>query len=306
MSVVDDCVSEFLSKEVPKGREPTKQEIAIGFSKCRENKVKDAMLSLELKFASMHISKKLAKKKKAQTRYAQLDSDFVFPDDEEGQFSAYFLLAGDEINGNEWGVSEQDIPKNIQSFVGNPFVITSTDFFPKSPYGNVFRHPSIYDFIKHKPELVEGLDPENFDDILEFQKPFAVGDISKIVFNDEKKDWEAIIKHRPEFVGRTFPPFCSPTLFMNDPTEPDDAITTFKGVNLTGLTDRPAFGSQSTFKGSCNGTLGSCTKSFFDNTSLLKTEVKLARTNIAALISTDNPAVEKVPIFRKKKKRKQP
>ena len=71
---------------------------------------------------------------------------------------------------------------------------------------------------------------------------------------------------------------------------------------MTVLTDRPAFGSQSTFKGSCNGTLGSCTKSFFDNTSLLKTELKLARTNIAALISTDNPAVEKVPLFKKRKR----
>lgn len=303
MSALDECVSEFLSKEVPKGREPTKQEIAIGFSKCREKRAKLAMSSLKIKFASMHITKKLAqKKKKAQTRYAQLDTNFVFPDDEKGQFSAYFLLAGDEINGNEWGVTEEHIPENIQNFVGRPFTITSTDFFPESPYGNVYRHPSIYDFIKHKPELVQNLDPENFEDILEFQKQFAVGDISKIVFNDVKKDWEAIIKHRPEFVGRTFPPFCSPTLFMNDLTEPDDAITTFKGVNLTGLTDRPAFGSQSTFKGSCNGTLGSCTKSFFDNKSLLKTELKLTRTNMAALISTDNPAVEKVPIFKKKKR----
>lgn len=297
---IDDCVSQFLSKEVPKGREPTKQEIAIGFSKCRENRAKEALLSLQLKFASLHISKVLTKKKKAQTKYAQLDSNFEFPDDEKGQFSAYFLLAGDELNGNDWGVTEDSLPKNIQSFVGKPFVITSTDFITNSPYGNVFRHPNIHDFIKHKPELVEGLDPENLEDILEFQKPFAVGDISKIVFNDQKKDWEAVIKHRPEFVGRVFPPFCSPTLRFDNPE--DDIADDWSGVNLTGLTDRPAFGSQSTFKGSCNGTLGSCTKSFFDNTSLLKTELKLTRTNIAALISTDNPAVEKVPLFKKRKR----
>jgi len=33
--------------------------------------------------------------------------------------------------------------------------------------------------------------------------------------------------------------------------------------------------------------------------------LKLAKTKLAALISTDNPEVEKVPIF-KKRKRKQP
>jgi len=297
---VDNCVSEFLSQEVPKGQEPTKQEIAIAFSKCREGKVKDAMLSLRLKFASIHISKTLTKKKKAQTKYAQLDSDFEFPDDEKGQFSAYFLLAGDEINGNQWGVTEDSLPKNIQTFVGKPFVISSTDFITNSPYGKEYRHPNISDFIKHKFRLVEGLDPENMEDILTFQKPFAVGDISKIVFNDEKKDWEAIIKHRPEFVGRTFPPFCSPTLRFDNPE--DDIAEEWSGVNLTGLMDRPAYGSQSTFKGTCNDTLGKCTNNFFGTTSLLKTELKLARTNIAALISTDNPEVEKVPIFKKKKR----
>jgi len=301
---VENCVSNFLSEEVPKGREPTKQEIAIGFSKCREQRAKEAMLSLRLKFASIHLSKTLEKKKKAQTRYAQLDTDFVFPDDEKGQFSAYFLMVGNELNGNFWGTTEEGIHKNIETFIGKPFVITSTDFIPNSPYGREYRHPNITDFQRHNPELVKGLDPENLDDALEFQEPFAVGDISKIIFNDVEKDWEAIIKHRPKFVGRTFPPFASPTLRMRDLTEPDDEITEFDGVNLTGLIDRPAFGSQATFKGTCHDTLGKCTKSFFNNTSLLKTELKLARTNIAGLISTDNPAVEKVPIFRQKKKKK--
>jgi len=296
---IESCVSEFLSKEVPKGREPTKQEIAIGFSKCRENRTKEALLSLQLKFASLHISKVLTKKKKAQTKYAQLDTNFEFPDDEKGQFSAYFLLAGDEINGNQWGVTEDSLPKNIQTFVGKPFVITSTDFFPKSPYGKEYRHPNITDFQKRKPELVEGLDPENLEDVLQFQKPFAVGDISKIVFNDEKKDWEAVIKHRPEFVGRTFPPFCSPTLRFDNPE--DDIAEDWTGINLTGLTDRPAFGSQSTNKGTCHDTLGKCTNNFFGTTSLLKTELKLANTKFAALISTDNPTVEKVPVFKKRK-----
>jgi len=302
---VEDCVSNFLSKEVPKGREPTKQEIAIGFSKCREKRAKEAMLSLRLKFASMHVTNKLGqKKKKAQTRYASLDTDFVFPDDQVGQYSAYFLLAGDELNGNQWGVTEDSMPKNIQTFVGKPFVISSTDFIINSPYGQEYRHPNITDFQKHKPELVKGLDPDNMEDILTFQKPFAVGDISKIVFNDEVKDWEAIIKHRPKFVGRTFPPFCSPTLRFDNPD--DDIAEVWAGINLTGLMDRPAYGSQSTFKGTCHDTLGKCTKNFFGNTSLLKTELKLARTNIAALISTDNPAVDVVPIFRKKKKQNQP
>ena len=281
MSTLDECVSDFLSKEVSNGREPTKQELAIAFSKCREGRTKDAMLSLRLKFASMNIVNKLAqKKKKAQTKYAQLDTDFVFPDDETGQYSAYFLLAGDELNGNQWGVTENSIPKNIQSFVGRPFVITSNDFITNSIYGKEYRHPNIYDFMKHNPELVEDLDPENLEDILTFQKPFAVGDISKIVFNDKVKDWEAVIKHRPEFVGRTFPPFCSPTLRFDNAD--DDVAEEWEGVNLTGLLDRPAFGSQSTFKGTCHDTLGKCTKDFFGGMSLLKTELKLAKTNMTS------------------------
>jgi len=261
----------------------------------------DVMLSLRLKFASMSIAKKLTLQKKSQVRYAQLDTDFKFADDEVGQYSAYFLLAGDELNGNQWGVTEDSIPKNIQSFVGKPFVITSNEFISNSIYGNKYRHPNIYDFIKHAPEHVENLDPENLEDILTFQKPFAVGDISKIVFNDEVKDWEAVIKHRPKFVGRTFPPFCSPTIRFDNAD--DDVAEEWEGVNLTGLLDRPAYGSQSTFKGTCHDTLGKCTKSFFGNTSLLKTELKLAKTKMAAIISTDNPDVEKAPIFTKKKKK---
>jgi len=304
MSSIDECVSNFLSSEVPKGQEPTKQEIAIGFSKCREKRAKEAMISLRLKFASHSITKKLSRKKTSKSKYASLDTDFQFPEDQQGKYAAYFLLAGDETNGNHWGVTEHSIEKNIQSFVGKPFVVTASSYHEASIYGDNFLHPNISHFTKRSPQLVAGLDPENFDDINTFQKQFKIGEISKIVFDDVSKDWKAIIKISPQFEGKTLPPFCSPALFQDDMSEPDDQMTQWRGLHLAGLMDQPAYGSQAIFKGTCNDTLGACTKSFVSNTSLLKTELKLAKKDFeAVIISTDNPQVEKIPIFKKKRKK---
>jgi len=304
MSAIDDCVSAFLSEEVPKGREPTKQEIAIGFSKCREKRARQAMLSLRFKFASNSVISKLSRKKKARSRYASLDTDFRFPDDQTGKYAAYFLLAGDETNGNHWGVTEQSIEKNIQSFVGKPFVVTAKSFHAASIYGDNFLHPNIGHFKDRSPQIVAGLDPENFDDILSFQKQFKVGEISKVIFDDTDHNWKAIIKLSPQFEGQQLPPFCSPALFQDDMSEPDNAMTQWRALHLAGLMDQPAYGSQALFKGTCTDTLGACTKSFVNNTSLLKTEIKLAKKEFqAGIISTDNPQVNVVPIFKKKRKK---
>lgn len=213
---------------------------------------------------------------------------------------AYFLLAGDMINGRHWGVQEASIPKNIQSFIGRPFVVTSNDFITDSPYGRDYHHPNISHFIEHSPELVADLDPNDFDDVIDFQKPFRIGQISDVVFDAKDQFWKAVIKKDKVFEGKQFPPFCSPALFQDDMLEADEEMTKWRGVHLAGLMDKPAYGNIALMEGTCNGTLGNCKRSLVGVESLLKTELKL---NTATILSDDNTIVDKVPIFGKRKKK---
>lgn len=263
-------------------------------------------------YSDMQLSEILSRAKLAQIRMdassithrlnkpriltASLDNDFTL-DKSDGQYDSYFLIAGDEINGNKWGVTEESIPKNIESAVGKPFVVTSNKFIENSPYGEKFMHPNMLHFLKHKPQAVTGLDPENFEDNLKFQEPYHVGIMEKVFFDESKMAWKTILKRDPKFAGMQMPPFCSIAIFQEDMNEPAGQITKWKVSHLCGLTERPAFGDQAIYTGTCTGTIRACEKSLAGTKSLLSTDMKFAKEQIAALISTDNTETQAVPIY---------
>lgn len=165
-------------------------------------------------------------------------------------------------------------------------------------------HPNILHFRK-VPEMIQGLDPDNIEDVLEFQKPWRVGDIVDVVHDRKKQGWFAQIQILPKFEGKPLPIFSSPTIRQNDMSEPDDKISDWTGVNLTGLDEQPAFGPVALLGGTCNDTKTQCKRKLFNDFSILMTESELSKIKFGALLSTDNPDVNVVPVFGRRRKKKE-
>jgi len=289
VSATSDCVR----KEINAGKKQD-QAVAICISKQKESLQKysrEAKLS-QVKLASYSFRNKLAQiiAPKYRMLTASLDTEFISPNNLEGQFDSYFLIAGDEINGNEWGVTEESIPKNIESAIDKPFVISSNEFIQNSPYGDKYMHPNILHFMKNMPEMVQGLDPDVFEDNLKFQEPYTVSIMKSVFFDTEKNSWRTIMKRDEKFTNHQMPPFCSISIFQDDMSEPEGQISKWRVTNLTGLKDRPAFGNQATYDGTCNDTLGKCTNKF-------------AQEKIAALLTTDITETQAVPIYGMRRKK---
>lgn len=179
-----------------------------------------------------------------QFRYASLES-------QTDQHATYFLLAGDEVNGRGWGVTEESIPVNIETFVDEPFVITTSEYIKNSPYGKTYDHPSTehFDILGIAP-----LGSFNVNDvglIKNFQQQFAIGDIRKVYFKEGI--WRADITKRQQYAHVPWPPFCSPAIYKLDPHEPDGRISRWFGLHLAGLDQRPAYGNIAIFKAACSG-----------------------------------------------------
>jgi len=155
------------------------------------------------------------------------------------------------------------------------------------------------------PEMIKGLDPENLEDVLEFQKPWRVGDIVDVIHDRKKQGWFAQIRILEKFEGKPLPIFSSPTIRQTNMSEPEDKISDWRGVNLTGLDEKPAFGPVALFGGTCNDTKTQCKRKLFNDYTILMTESELSKIKFGALLSSDNPTVNVVSVFdRKKKKRK--
>jgi len=227
---------------------------------------------------------------------AALDPNFEFKE-AESTYHAYFLIKGGEINGNDWGVPEQSIPRNIKTFEGRPFLVTADDFIKNSPYKWRWMHPKIDHFQKYLPDYVKGLNPENLQDVLRFQDRWKVGDISRVLYDSSDDYWKAIIKPLPAFEHKDFPPFCSPGIKKAYVFENNQKIMNWQGIHLAGLMERPAYGSQAIYEGSFSGTLGYCMTQLSDTQSLFETSYKFTKERIAAVMSGDNAATNKVPML---------
>jgi len=161
----------------------------------------------------------------------------------DGKFAKYWLLNAKDTNGNGWGVTNQSIAKNIQSFVGRPFVITSNAWIVNSAYGKTFDHPFI--------------PSNNIKTILGHQARYRVG---KIISIDERNgEYFAIIQMDARYAHINLPAFCSPAIYQLNASESDTALSTWTALHLAGLDENPAYGARvALLRGTCHGTSGQC------------------------------------------------
>ena len=166
---------------------------------------------------------------------------------QEGKYAKYWLLNAKQTNGNGWGVSPVSIAKNINKFIGRPFVVTAKQWVAESEYGDQFEHPY--------------LPTNNIDNIINHQEKFRVGSIVDVVEKDG--DYHAIIEMNSKFANMMLPPFCSPAIFQNNPGEADGEISDWEALHLAGLMEDPAYGARiALLKGSCMGTAEACSIQF--------------------------------------------
>ena len=167
----------------------------------------------------------------------------------DGKFAKYYLLDGQQENGNGWGVVDASIKQYIGSFINKPFVVTSNEWIPDSEYEEQYDHPFI--------------PTNNMQAILKHQEKFRVGNIVKVAQDEENGRWYAMIKIDPKFAHMTLPQFCSPALYQLDPHENEGSISVWEGLHLAGLDGDPAYGPRiALLKGSCTGQSGQCMHQF--------------------------------------------
>ena len=294
MSSQDSCVSGILSEKLSPGEKPSKQDLAIAFSECKDKQASMSLQHLKIKLATLKIPQK--------NRYltASLDSSFIADPTKQGKFASYFLLKGDEVNSREWGVTSPSIPENIATFIGRPLIATGDKFFEDSPYGVDYVHPNISHFKTRAPQLVAGLNPMNIDDILTFQDRFKIGTIEDVFFNQDKQLWNAVVKLAEGVEQSDLPPFVSPALYQLDMTEHEGQLTKWTGLHLAALDQKPAYGNIALLNGTCTGTTGQCKTQFAGTANSLATDIM----RIATQLSTENREVDKVKIFKRKKEAK--
>lgn len=175
----------------------------------------------------------------------------------DGKRATFFLLKGDEVNGREWGVTETSIPENIKTFEGMPYTITSDDYIKSSPYGDIMDHPSLEHLVPLGLAKMGSVNLNDLPRILEFQKKFRVG-IMEEVFKADDGSWRVIVNIDEPFRDLNLPPFVSPAVWKLDMNESDESMTKWRGIHLTGLRERPAYGSQAIKKAECFGSMGDC------------------------------------------------
>ena len=300
-SADSNCVSHFVN-------DGKKQDQAVAIcinspkahTAQRLGQIVNKMNLLTAQLNLQNFTNSLTQSKQDRFKFASLDENFSFPE-EESKYHAYFLIKGSELNGNGWNIPNEKLPEIVQTFVDKPFIITADEFIENSPYKNRYMHPRIEHFEKFMPELIQGLSGEKVEDVLKFQDIWKVGDIKKVLYDSTDDYWKALVKPLPQFEDKKFPPFASPGFMKGDTFENDNNITSGTGVHLSGLMDRPAYGSQAIYEGTCNGTLGHCTTQFSNPKDIFDTELKLSKSKIASMLSTDNPNVNVVPVCNDKK-----
>ena len=164
-----------------------------------------------------------------------------------GKYAKYWLLNAKQTNGNGWGVSQQSIAKNIHKFVGKPLVVTAKSWIPDSEYGDAYEHPY--------------LPTNDINKVFDHQEKFRVGSIVDIIEKDG--DYFANIELNQKFAHMVMPPFCSPAIFQNNPSEPEGQIEDWEALHLAALHEDPAYGSRiALLRGTCVGTKDQCTVQF--------------------------------------------
>jgi hypothetical protein len=154
------------------------------------------------------------------------------------------FLIDSTLNQNSWKLKDEYIKKNVQNFIGKPFILTSDK-----------KHP---DFVKEG--VVFGKGQETLDQILTAQSKYKIGEIKQVDSNGNQYfayvqiDNPRIID---SFKQGNIPKFVSPAIY--DPTgEPDGTkVKDFTPIHVAAV-DEPAFGLKAYTRGSCEGEATKC------------------------------------------------
>ena len=157
----------------------------------------------------------------------------------QDKFFIKFFLLDASLNLNKWGVTKQSLERNLETFVGKPFVLTPE-----------FNHPNAI----------------NGDDLLVQQEKYRVGDIIMVgieersgtaygvaeIFDEQAKD---ILKN-----GEVN--FVSPSIVFNTTDEQNvggnAVIEDFEGAHVAGVAEPAYTVSKAQIKGRCAGDAKSC------------------------------------------------
>ncbi len=162
--------------------------------------------------------------------------------EDNNHFFIKFFLLDASLNLNMWGVTENSMKANLDTFIGKPFVMTPT-----------FGHP----------------EARNGDELLEAQEKFRVGTIIEVGFDTahHKAFGVAEITDRTaiETIKDGFVNFVSPSIVFNheDAKHQLDGfsvVDNWEGAHVAGVKD-PAFGMfKAQIKGKCAGDKVTCEK----------------------------------------------
>lgn len=154
------------------------------------------------------------------------------------------FLIDSSSNQNDWKASEEHIKKNVQNFVGKPFVLTSDK-----------KHP---DFVKEG--VVFGKGDETLNQILTAQSKYKIGEIKKV--EQSGSQYHAYIQISDPKIIESFkqgniPKFVSPSVFDPNATPDGNNMGDFSPLHIAAV-DEPAYGLKAYVRGACEGDSGKC------------------------------------------------
>ncbi len=165
----------------------------------------------------------------------------LFSFEENNHFFIKFFVLDGTLNLNQWGVTENSVLANLDTFIGKPFVITDGFDHPEAPHG---------------------------DELLRRQEAFRVGDITTMGFDKAQRKAYGIAEitdsTAKEQIKSGEVKFVSPSIIFNRMTDArilvDGSliIDKWEGAHVAGVKD-PAFGMyKAQIKGQCSGDKATC------------------------------------------------
>ena len=157
---------------------------------------------------------------------------------EDKYFVKFFLLDA-SLNLNKWGVTKTALLKNLDTFIGKPFIVTED-------YGH--------------PNAASG------DDLLTIQERFRVGDIISVGWDQEKQTAYGVAKINKTWAKEAIQNgdvnFVSPSIVFGTDDEVqrngEAIIINFEGAHVAAVSE-PAYGVlKAQIKGKCSGSENSC------------------------------------------------
>lgn len=168
----------------------------------------------------------------------------TYPDPQDQSLWLKVFLIDSTLNENSWKLKDEFINKNVQNFVGKPFILTKDKAHP--------------DFVKEG--VVFGKGDETLNQILTAQSKYKIGEIKKV--DSTGNQWFAYVqitepKIIDSFKQGNIPKFVSPAIY--DPTgEPDGSkVKDFSPIHIAAV-DQPAYGLKAYVRGACEGEATKC------------------------------------------------